>query len=82
MRNVINNAPLICANKFNKKAVLSIHTADICRHVVVRWRKTLFWGVTYKTLVISEINDFDADKNKNQFQEPPFLEANTYVSCR
>ncbi len=30
-------------------------------------RKTQFWGFTYKTLVISEINNFDADKNKNQF---------------
>ena len=25
---------------------------------------------------------FDADKNTNQFQEPPFLESNTTVSCR
>ena len=82
MRNVINHAPTAYANKFNKKTILSMHTADICRHVVVRWRKTLFWGVTYKMLVISEINSFDDDKNKNQFQEPPFLEANTYVSCR
>ena len=35
-RNVMNHAPSVYANKFNKKTVISIHTADICRHVVVR----------------------------------------------
>ena len=35
-RNVINHASTIYMNKFNKKTVLSIHTADICRCIVVR----------------------------------------------
>ena len=69
-------------NKFNKKAILSIHTADICRHIVVRWRKTLVFDITYKALIISVINRFYVYKNKNQFQEPPVLESNSYVSCR
>ena len=69
-------------NKVNKKAVLNIHTADICRRIVVKLRKTLILGITRKALIINRINGFDACKNTNQFQEPPFLEAKTYVSCR
>jgi len=69
-------------NKFNKKTVLTAHTADICRRIVFRWQKTLIFGITCKALGISEIKAFDADKNTNQFQEPPFLEAKTAASCR
>ena len=69
-------------NKFNKKAILSIHTADICRHIVVRWRKTLVFDITYKALIISVINRFYVYKNKNQFQEALFLGSKTAVSCR
>ena len=69
-------------NKVNKKAVLSIHTADICQRVIIQLRKTLFWSITRKALIINRINGFDACKNTNQFQEPPFLEAHSYVSCR
>ena len=76
----MNHAPTIDANKFNKKAILTARTADICRRIVIRWRKTLFWSITQKALVINEINVFDADKNKTHFQEPPFIEANTAVS--
>ena len=70
------------ANKFNKTAVLTANTADICRHIVVRWQKTLVFDVTCKMLIMRMIDCFDADGNKNQFQEPPFLEAETCVSCR
>ena len=45
-RNVINHASTIYANKFDKKAILSIHTADICRRIVVRLRKTLVFCIT------------------------------------
>ena len=79
---MINHAPTVDANKFNKKAVLTTHTVDIYRHVILRCRKTLISGITSKTLLISEIKDFDADKNTNQFQEPPFLGSETAVSCR
>ena len=54
-------------NKFNKRAILTANTGSIRRRIIVPMRKTQFWGFTYKTLVISEINNFDADKNKNQF---------------
>ena len=36
IRNVINHAPTIYMNKFNKKPVLTTHTADICRRIAVR----------------------------------------------
>ena len=75
-------SPSIYANKINKKAILSIHTADICRQVVVCSRKTLIFGITQKALKIRVICFFDADKNQKQFQEPPVLESNSYVSCR
>lgn len=68
-------------NKFNKKAILTAHTADICRRVVFRCRKTLVFGIIYNTLVINLIDFFDGDKHTNQFQELPFLEAKTTVSC-
>ena len=69
-------------NKFNKKAILTAHTVDICRRIVFRWQKTLIFVITCKVLGISEIKAFDADKNTNQFQEPPFLEAKTAASYR
>ena len=69
-------------NKFNKKAVLTANTADICQRIVVRCKKTHIFIITCKALGISEIKAFDADKNTNQFQEPPFLEAKTAASCR
>ena len=34
-RNVINHAPTIYMNKFNKKPVLTARTADICRRVAL-----------------------------------------------
>ena len=79
---MINHAPTTYANKLNKKAILTARTADICRCVVVRCRKTLVFGITHKVLIISIITLFNADKIKKQFQEPPFLESNSYVSCR
>ena len=69
-------------NKFNKKTVLTAHTVDICRRIVFRCKKTLIFIITCKALGINEIKAFDADKNTNQFQEPPFLEAKTAASCR
>ena len=69
-------------NKFNKKAILSMRTVDICRWVGVRCRKTLIFGITFKILIISLIDCFDTNKNKNQFQEPPFLKAKSAASCR
>ena len=66
--------PSIYANKFNKKAILTAKTDDICQRVVVRWQKTLVFCVTFKLLIISEINAFNADNKWNQFQEPPFLD--------
>ena len=69
-------------NKFNKKAILSMRTVDICRWVGVRCQKTLIFGITFKILIISLIDCFDANKNKNQFQEPPFLESKSAASCR
>ena len=81
-QNAINHAPLIYANKFNKMAVLTMHTANICRHIVFRWQKTLIFGITWKILIIRAINNFNADKNRCQFQEPPFLESKTAASCR
>ena len=70
------------ANKLNKKAVLTARKADICRRVVVRWLKTLIFGIRQNELKINVIVFFDTNKNMNQFQEPSFLEAKTYVSCR
>ena len=70
------------ANKVNKKAVLTTKTDDICQRVVVRWQKTLVFCVTFKLLIISEINAFNADNKWNQFQEPPFLDPKTAASCR
>ena len=69
-------------NKINKKAVLTANTADICQHVVLRWRKTLVFGITWKMLIISMIDCFDVYENVNRFQEPMFLEPKTAVSCR
>ena len=74
--------PSIYANKFNKKAVLSIHTADICRRVVLRWRKTLVFSIKHKTLTISVIDFFNESKNTNQFQEAPILGSKPTVSYR
>ena len=68
-------------NNINKKAILSIHTSDICRHIIVRWRKTLIFCIKQKALIIRVINVFIADKNTNQFQEPPLLESKTTASC-
>ena len=82
MQYVINYVPTIHLNKFNKMPVLTTHTADICRRVVVRWLKTLIFGIRQNELKINVIVFFDTNKNMNQFQEPPFLEAKTYVSCR
>ena len=81
-RNMINHAPTIYMNKFNKRAVLTRHTADICRRVARWWQKTLFWSITHKILVISVINEFNTYKNTNQLQELSFLDAKTYVSYR
>ena len=67
-------------NKFNKKAVLTIHTADICRRVVVRWLKTLILGIRQNELKINVIVFFDTNKNMNRFQEVPFLDDNTAAS--
>ena len=75
------NSHVNVMNKINKKAVLSMHTADICRRVVVCLQKMLIFAITRKMLIISAIALFNADKNKNQFQEPPFLAFNSYVSC-
>ena len=47
----INHTPSTYANKFNKKAILTAHTTNICRRVVVRWQKTLFWSIIDKALV-------------------------------
>gem|GEM_PF-1565368 len=69
-------------NKVNKKAVLTTHTADICRQAAFRWRKTLIFDITHKKLVIREIKCFDVDNKMNLFQEPPFLEVKTAASCR
>ena len=81
-RNVINHTPTIDANKINKTHVLSMHTADICQRVIVWWQKTLIFGIRWKILIIRAVGVFDADKNRNQFQELPLLDAKTYVSCR
>lgn len=67
-------------NKFNKKAVLTIHTADIRRRVVVRERKTLIFGIRQKELKINVIDFFDTNKNMNRFQEVPFLDDKTAAS--
>ena len=62
--------------------VLTAHTANICQRVVVRWLKTLIFGIRQNELKINVIVFFDTNKNMNPFQEPTFLEAKTYVSCR
>ena len=82
MQYVINYVPTIHLNKFNKKAILSMRTVDICRWVGVRCQKTLIFGIRQNELKINVIVFFDTNKNMNQFQEPLFLEAKTYVSCR
>ena len=69
-------------NKINKKAVLTANTADICQRVVIRWQKTLIFGITWKMLIISMIDCFNVYENANQFQEPMFLAPKTAVSCR
>ena len=33
-------------NKINKKAVLIANTANIRKRVVIRWQKTLVFGIT------------------------------------
>ena len=35
----MNHASTIDANKFNKKAILTARTADICRRIVIRLTK-------------------------------------------
>ena len=69
-------------NKINKKAVLIANTANIRKRVVIRWQKTLVFGITWKMLIISMIDCFNVYENANQFQEPMFLEPKTVVSCR
>ena len=69
-------------NKLNKKAILSMRTADICYHLVLCWRKTPVFGITWKTLIISMIVVFNVNKNKNHFQEAAFLEAKSAAYCR
>ena len=69
-------------NKLNKKAILSMRTADICYHLVLCWRKTPVFGITWKTLIISVIVVFNVNKNKNHFQEAAFLEAKSAACCR
>ena len=56
---------MVDANKFNKKAVLSMHTADICRRVVVWLRKMRIFSIACKILIIKAVGVFDADK-KNE----------------
>ena len=67
-------------NKFNKKAILSMRTVDICRWVGVRCQKTLIFGIRQKELKINVIDFFDTNKNMNRFQEVPFLDDKTAAS--
>ena len=42
MRNVINHAPTIYMNKFNKMLVLTANTADIFQRVIFETKNTCF----------------------------------------
>ena len=68
--------------KVNKKAILTMNTANIRRRIVFDCRKTSIFGITHKVLIISTINLFTKDKHTNHFQEPAVLETNIGVSCR
>jgi len=69
-------------NKFNKKAVISMHAANICQLIAFRLQKTLIFAITYNMLTINVIDLFNEYKKTNQFQEVPFLTSKTGVSCR
>ena len=60
--------------------VLTTHTADICRRVVVRWLKTLILGIRQNELKINVIVFFDTNKNMNQFQKPSLSHAKISAS--